>query len=57
MWGGINMGLKSKDLLGLKQLTTDEIIEILETAKMMKMVLKGDNKKTALGNDIVKDIQ
>lgn len=41
------MGLKSKDLLGLKQLTADEIMEILETAKMMKMVLKGDNKKTS----------
>lgn len=41
------MGLKSKDLLGLKQLSADEIMEILETAKMMKMVLKGDNKKTS----------
>ncbi|MBR4820082.1 MAG: aspartate carbamoyltransferase, partial [Clostridiales bacterium] len=33
------MGLRSKDLLGLKQLTAEEIMEILDTAKMMKMVL------------------
>ncbi len=41
------MGLKSKDLLGLKQLSADEIMEILETAKMMKMVLTSGNKKTS----------
>ncbi len=41
------MGLQSKDLLGLKQLTADEIMEILDTAKMMKMVLTSGNKKTS----------
>lgn len=41
------MGLKNKDLLGLRQLTADEIMEILETAKMMKMVLMSGNKKTS----------
>lgn len=41
------MGLKNKDLLGLKQLTADEIMEILETAKTMKMVLTSGNKKTS----------
>ncbi|MBP5493184.1 MAG: aspartate carbamoyltransferase catalytic subunit [Clostridiales bacterium] len=41
------MGLQSKDLLGLKQLTAEEIMEILDTAKMMKMVLTSGNKKTS----------
>ncbi len=41
------MGLRSKDLLGLKQLTAEEIMEILDTAKMMKMVLTSGNKKTS----------
>ena len=41
------MGLKNKDLLGLKQLTAEEIMEILDTAKMMKMVLTSGNKKTS----------
>ena len=41
------MGLVNKDLLGLKQLSADEINEILETAKMMKIVLTSGNKKTS----------
>ena len=41
------MGLRSKDLLGLKQLTAEEIMEILDTAKMMKLVLTSGNKKTS----------
>ena len=41
------MGLRNKDLLGLKQLTAEEIMEILETAKTMKMVLTSGNKKTS----------
>lgn len=41
------MGLKNKDLLGLKQLSAEEIMEILETAKTMKMVLTSGNKKTS----------
>jgi len=41
------MGLRNKDLLGLKQLTAEEIMEILDTAKMMKMVLTSGNKKTS----------
>ena len=28
------MGLKSKDLLGMKQLSAEEIMEILDTAKL-----------------------
>ena len=41
------MDLKNKDLLGLKQLSADEIMEILETAKAMKMVLQSNVKKTS----------
>ena len=33
------MGLKSKNLLGLKDLTADEIEYILNTAKTMKLIL------------------
>lgn len=40
------MNLRSKDLLGLKELTADEIERILETAKTMKLVLTSKNKKT-----------
>lgn len=39
--------LKSKDLLGLKQLSAEEISEILTTAEMMKMVLDSNSKKTS----------
>ena len=41
------MGLNSKDLLGMKQLTPEEIMEILDTAKTMKMVITSGNKKTS----------
>ena len=41
------MGLKSKDLLGMKQLTPEEIMEILDTAKTMKMVVETGPKKTS----------
>lgn len=44
--GGIVMVLKSKDLLGLKDLTAEEIIHILETAKTMKYILTSNSKKT-----------
>lgn len=40
------MNLKSKDLLGLKELTAEEITYILDTAKTMKYVLTTNNKKT-----------
>ncbi|MCX7843399.1 MAG: aspartate carbamoyltransferase catalytic subunit [Clostridia bacterium] len=40
------MTLKSKDLLGLKDLTKEEISLILDTAKTMKYVLTTNNKKT-----------
>lgn len=40
------MNLKSKDLLGLKELSTEEIEYILDTAKTMKYVLNSKNKKT-----------
>jgi aspartate carbamoyltransferase catalytic subunit len=40
------MNLKSKDLLGLRDLSAEEIEYILETAKTMKYVLTTNNKKT-----------
>lgn len=40
------MGLKNKDLLGLRNITCDEILSILETAKAMKKVMESNNKKT-----------
>jgi len=40
------MYLKSKDLLGLKDLSAEEIEFILETARTMKLVLTTKNKKT-----------
>lgn len=40
------MTLKSKDLLGLKELSVEEIMLILNTAKTMKYVLTTNNKKT-----------
>lgn len=40
------MNLKSKDLLGLKDLSPEEIQYILDTAKTMKLVLTTNNKKT-----------
>jgi len=40
------MSLKRKDLLGLKDLSADEIEYILDTAKTMKMILTSNNKKT-----------
>jgi len=39
------MILKSKDLLGLKDLTAEEIQYILNTAKTMKVILLSKNKK------------
>ena len=41
------MGLKNKDFLGMTYLTADEIMEILDTAKTMKMVISSGNKKTS----------
>ncbi|MBP5653880.1 MAG: aspartate carbamoyltransferase catalytic subunit [Clostridiales bacterium] len=41
------MGLINKDLLGMKQLTKEEILEILDTAKTMKLVISSGNKKTS----------
>lgn len=40
------MNLKSKDLLGLKELSADEIEYILDTAKTMKYVVTSNSKKT-----------
>jgi aspartate carbamoyltransferase catalytic subunit len=40
------MVFKSKDLLGLQDLTAEEIDHILKTAKTMKYVLTTNNKKT-----------
>lgn len=40
------MNLKSKDLLGLKELSAEEIQYIVDTAKTMKLVLTTNNKKT-----------
>lgn len=41
------MNLKSKDLLGLRELSEEEIMLILDTAFVMKNVLVSGNKKTA----------
>ncbi len=41
------MNLKSKDLLGLRDITAKEIEYILNTAKTMKYILSSNNKKTA----------
>lgn len=43
---GVNMVLKSKDLLGLKDTPREEIEHILDTAKTMKYILNTNNKKT-----------
>lgn len=40
------MVLKSKDILGLKDLPAEEIQHILSTAKTMKVILTTNNKKT-----------
>lgn len=40
------MTLKSKDLLGIRELSAEEIMLILNTAKTMKYVLTTNNKKT-----------
>jgi aspartate carbamoyltransferase catalytic subunit len=40
------MTLKSKDLLGLRELSAEDIMLILNTAKTMKYVLTTNNKKT-----------
>ena len=41
------MTLIDKDLLGMKELSADEIAEILKTAQVMKMVMQSGNKKTS----------
>ncbi|MDR1885708.1 MAG: aspartate carbamoyltransferase catalytic subunit [Synergistaceae bacterium] len=38
--------LRSKDLLGLRETSAEEIHEILNTAELMKVVLTSNNKKT-----------
>lgn len=40
------MNLRSKDLLGMKELTAEEMEYILDTAKTMKYVVTSNNKKT-----------
>lgn len=40
------MILKSKDLLGLKDITKEEIQGILDTAKTMKLIIQSGTKKT-----------
>lgn len=40
------MNLKSKDLLGMKYLSPEEISYILETARTMKQIVLSSNKKT-----------
>jgi len=40
------MNLKSKDLLGLKDISAEEIEYILDTAKTMKYIITSNNKKT-----------
>ena len=38
--------LRTKDLLGLRQTSAEEIRTILDTADLMKLVIKSNNKKT-----------
>jgi len=40
------MNLKSKDVLGLKELSAEEIEYILDTAKTMKYIITSNNKRT-----------
>jgi aspartate carbamoyltransferase catalytic subunit len=40
------MALKTKDVLGLKEMDVEDIEQILETAKTMKYILSANNKKT-----------
>ena len=40
--------LKNKDLLGLKDLSVEEIYEILDTAAEMKKLILSDNKQSDL---------
>ena len=40
------MALKHKDLLGMRGLAKEDILEILETAAQLKPLLKSNNKKT-----------
>lgn len=40
------MNLKSKDLLGLREVSAEEIEYILDTAKTMKYIITSNNKKT-----------
>ncbi|MEI8215920.1 MAG: aspartate carbamoyltransferase catalytic subunit [Eubacteriales bacterium] len=49
------MQLKSKDLLGIKELSVEEINLILETAETMKLVIMSKNKKTShlVGRSII----
>lgn len=37
--------LRSKDMLGLREVSAEEIHEILNTAELMKMVITSNNKK------------
>lgn len=41
------MNLKSKDLIGLRDISAEEIQYILDTAKTMKYIVTSNNKKTA----------
>jgi aspartate carbamoyltransferase catalytic subunit len=40
------MNLKSKDILGLKDMSVEEIEHIINTAKTMKLIINSKNKKT-----------
>ena len=40
------MALKNKDVLGLRELSIEEIDEILNTAELMKHILTQNNKRT-----------
>jgi aspartate carbamoyltransferase catalytic subunit len=43
---GENMALKRKDVLGLRTMNQQEIVEILNTAETMKYILQQNNKRT-----------
>ena len=44
---GYNVNLRRKDLLGLDGVSREEITAILDTALMMRQVVRSANKKTS----------
>jgi len=43
---GMTVNINKKDILGIAELSREEITTILDTAAVMKKIIQGDNKKT-----------